>query len=267
MEDVLILSTQRNFSFFTIFRLSLLQIVIFSKIQMSSNSKVAVILGFGLAVGSSYLQCLLKAGYQVAIVARNLDTLKSTVKQYGDQHVVAYQGDLSKPETVQDLLNNIAKDLKSLDAVVYNGVVTSVPYDAPLSTIMDATNINITSLHVAFNTALIHFKKAGHGRFYISGGGAGIDGSWSVPFGMQFGAAAKAYDKNFAQSANATFGKEGIYTCCFVICNLVFGGKNITSDMNNDPEAAEKFKKKLEDSFDTEFQRTSDFPADVVIAL
>jgi NADP-dependent 3-hydroxy acid dehydrogenase YdfG len=233
----------------------------------NSPSKVAVILGFGMAVGKSYLQSLLKSGYQVAIVARSLETVQSAAQLYGDNNIVAYQGDLSKPETVADLINSIARDLKSLDAVVYNGCVTRVPYDASLSTVIDASNTNITSLHVAFNTALIHFKKAGHGRFYISGGGLCFDGSWSVPLGMQFGAAAKAYNKNFAQSANATFGKEGIHTTCFVISNLVFGGKNITSDMNNDPESAEKFKQKLEDTFVTEFQRSSDFPADVVIAL
>ncbi len=53
-------------------------------------------------------------------------------------------------------------------------------------------NINITSVHVAFNTLLPLWRAAGKGTFLLTGGGLGINGAWSVGYGLQFGAAAKA---------------------------------------------------------------------------
>lgn len=86
---------------------------------------VAVVLGYGLAVGDNFLKAFGKAGYQVAIVARNVERLKQVAAACNEAgfHVFPYSGDLAKPETVGDLIDQITKVLGGLDSVVYNSTV------------------------------------------------------------------------------------------------------------------------------------------------
>lgn len=53
--------------------------------------------------------------------------------------------------------------------------------------LQESAGVNIVSMHAAFNTALVHFKRSGRGAFYLSGGGFAIDEAYSVSFGAQFG--------------------------------------------------------------------------------
>lgn len=69
-------------------------------------------------------------------------------------------------------------------------------------------------------------------------------GAWAVPFGAQFGATAKAYYKNFAESAFATLSGEGITVVNVKVKSLLFGGDNITIE-DKDPVASQAFRVKV----------------------
>merc|ERR1711998_360043 len=71
------------------------------------------------------------------------------------------------------------------------------------------------------------------GCFLLSGGGYSDNGAYSVGGGHQFGSPVKAYFKNFAEAALATFSKDGINVCNLHICDLLFGGDNIQGDPEN----------------------------------
>lgn len=207
-----------------------------------------VIIGYGLAVGDVILEKFASNGWDVALVARRLEVLEAKAAEWAGRALVkAFAGDLSQPETIAPLINRIHAELGSIDLIIYNATTIGLPYDAPIEKLISNVHINITSLHVAFNAALPLFKAAGKGAFFTSGGGFGVNGAWGVPYGAQFGAAAKAYFRNFAQSGFATFKEENIFVSNLNIQSLVYGGVNITFE-DTDPEKSQAFRKKLGDT-------------------
>jgi len=209
------------------------------------SAPVFVIMGYGLAVGDAILEKLATNGWAVAIVARRLDVLQAKAAEWsGKANVKAFAGDLSKPETIAPLINRIKSEMGSIDVVLYNATSISVPNDVSIDQLISNVHINTTSLHATFNSTLPIFQAAGKGTFFTSGGGFGTNGAWAVPYGAQFGAGAKAYFRNFCQSAHATFKDKHIFVCNLNIQALVYGGVNITMQDPN-PEQSNAFRKKL----------------------
>ena len=229
--------------------------------------KVSVIIGFGLGAGEALLDRFLHAGYDVAIVSRTQSKLDTVAARYvsNGHNVKGYACDLSKPEDVPALLERIAAEMGPINVAIYNATIAVVSYTAPLAEIEAAVATNITSLHVAFNHLLPRWQESGGGTFLLSGGGLAANGAYSVGFNFQFGAAAKSYFKNFAESALATFASSGIHVTCMTISGLTYGGDNVRGD--HDAEANAQWKIKLGDAY----VQTAELPAslwvpDVVIA-
>jgi len=186
-------------------------------------SKVAVIFGYGPGISDAVLSRFASSkGYKVAVTARNAERLQSACDKWAAQGVVvkAYPVDLSKPEQVPALLGQVAADLGPIDVVIYNAA-TSAAYDATPEQIVAATNVNIVSMHQAYNTLLPLYKARGSGAFLLTGGGFAYNGAWSVGLGFQMGAAAKAYYINFAQSASATHKDAGVNVVCMTVMGMV----------------------------------------------
>jgi NAD(P)-dependent dehydrogenase (short-subunit alcohol dehydrogenase family) len=215
-------------------------------------TKNCVIIGYGLAMGECVLARFAQAGYTVAILSRNKQKLETVQEEYAKKgnNVVPYACDLTHPETLSAVYDQIQQDLGEISVVVYNGADFGLGmYDATPARVADGVAVNITSLHVSFNHFLQKWKNAERpGRFLVTGGGFEANGAYSVSFGLQFGSAAKSYYKNFAQSADATFKSQNIRTCCVTVASLVFGGVNVTMD-DPDPEANGKFREKIGNFF------------------
>ena len=178
---------------------------------------VAVILGFGNAVGAGILKSFVDAGFSVAIAARTLSKLEAVAgmslcvpavpevlqdffsnflraAEYAavGATVRGFSIDLSAPETVAGVLGDIAAALGPIDVVVYNATTPRLDPSASLAELQAAVNVNITSVHVAFYTMLPLWKAAGKGTFLLTGGGFANNCAWSAAWGMQFGSPTKA---------------------------------------------------------------------------
>ncbi len=165
-----------------------------------SSKKVAVILGYGLAVADVATQRLVELNYSVALVARNESRLREAEAKYGSS-VTGFPFDLSQSDKVPELLNDIASKLGPIDVLLYNSTTLGGgdPYIKSPAEIAAGINVNIVSLHTAFATLLPLWKERGSGTLVLTGGGFAENGAWSIGVGMQFGAPTKAYFKNFAQ--------------------------------------------------------------------
>jgi NADP-dependent 3-hydroxy acid dehydrogenase YdfG len=218
----------------------------------SSSTKVCVIIGYGLAVGECILAKFAEAGYTVAICARNKQRLQEVAESYTKKgnKVHPYACDLSKPETLAAVFDQIVQELGSVSVVVYNATDPGINmYDANPQRVADGVAITVTSVHVSFNYFLQKWKaEKTAGRYLITGGGFCKDGSWSVPWSLQFPAASKAYYKNFAESADATFKAENIRCCCVTAFGVVFHGDNVTFP-DPDPAANNQFREKLGNTY------------------
>jgi NAD(P)-dependent dehydrogenase (short-subunit alcohol dehydrogenase family) len=139
-------------------------------------------------------------------------------------HTVAgVAADLSRSDALPAVLAGIVAAHGPVAVAHYNAAVLGVPFTAPPADVAAAIAVNVTSLHVAFNSLLPGFQAAGRGVFLLTGGGFGKNGAWAAPHGAHVGAAAKAYYKNFAESANATFGPTGIHVVTVSLNALLYG--------------------------------------------
>jgi 3-oxoacyl-[acyl-carrier protein] reductase len=210
------------------------------------SAKTAVIFGYGAAVGDAILEGFVRSGYQVAIVARTqakLDSVAADYQSKGDR-VFAFVADLSKPEEVVQVIQRIVSELGHIHVGIYNATQGIVPYDAAPEQFESAANVNITSMHSAFGALLPAWREAHSGRFLLTGGVFGNNGAWSVGFNFQFGAAAKAYFRNFAESASTTFNGDGISVVNMCVASMVYGGDNLKLEDPN-PEASRAFRMKI----------------------
>jgi NAD(P)-dependent dehydrogenase (short-subunit alcohol dehydrogenase family) len=217
------------------------------------SKKTLVLVGYGPAMADCILTKFTNEGYKVAILARNKDRLDEVAnkhKQQG-QEVVGYSINLAQPETLGQVYDQIIADFGgSITGVIYNATSFGQGcYEYSVEQLTATANINVVSLHVTFNHFLAHWKKTNAaGRFALTGGGLSRNGAWSVGFSAQAGAAAKAYFKNFAESADATFANDNIRTVCVTVAGLVYGGDTVKMEDPN-PEASQKFRAKVGDSF------------------
>lgn len=214
------------------------------------SGQTAVIMGHGTAVADIVLQSLTEAGMKVAIVSRTQSKLDATAAKYnsklGEGTVKGFSFDLGNVAGVKDLMASIANEMGApIKVVYYNAAKFSLPYDAPAEDVVAACNVNFGTLWSTFGTVLEGWTASDGGVFLMSGGGFAQNGAYSVGFGAQFGATQKAFMKNFAESAQATHVEKGVHVCALEISGLVFGGDNVPSSFNSDPDGAEAFASRL----------------------
>jgi len=220
------------------------------------SNQTAVIMGYGTAVADVVLQALTEAGMKVAIVSRTQSKLDAQATKYntklGEGTVKGFSFDLSNVAGVKDLMATIATDMGApIKVIYYNAAQFSLPYDAPAEEVVAASNVNFGTLWCTFGTMLEQWTASSGGVFLMSGGGFAQNGAYSVGFGAQFGATQKAFMKNFAESTQATHVEKGIHVCALEISGLVFGGDNIPSSFNSDPDGAEAFAGRLKAAVST----------------
>jgi len=185
-------------------------------------SSVCVILGYGPGVSDAVLDAFVNSGkFKLALVARSLPRLEAAAaKHAGRAEVKVFTADFSVPAQVVTVLADIQASLGAIDVCIYNAAATA-PFDATPEQLAAAINVNVVSMHSAYNTLLPQFKARGAGVFLLTGGGFALNGAWSVGLGFQLGAAAKAYFRNFAQSASATHKGAGVHVCCMTVMSMI----------------------------------------------
>lgn len=89
---------------------------------MAFKDKVAIVTGASSGMGWAISQLYAKEGVKVVAVARRkerLDKLVALAKEQGDT-IVALQGDVSKPEDIDSMIDAALKDFGRLDILVNN---------------------------------------------------------------------------------------------------------------------------------------------------
>ncbi|NLR89770.1 SDR family NAD(P)-dependent oxidoreductase [Flammeovirga agarivorans] len=215
------------------------------------SQKLAVIVGYGKAVGNVVLEALLECDFSVALISRNQENLDAYAKEYQNKgfNVKGFAHDISNLEGIPNTLDKITEEMgKKVDLCYFNVAQFVLPFDASIAQIQAGININYGALWTSFTTCLPHWEKENSGIFMMSGGSLADNGAYSVGFNAQFGSAAKSFIKNFAESMNATFNDKGIHIVDLKISNLVFGGVNIPDAFNETPEEAAAFRKRVQNS-------------------
>ena len=98
---------------------------------MSSNDKgpgkVAVVTGAGTGIGRAVALALIEAGYQVVLVGRRLAPLEEVVQASGSTRAMAVTADVSQPESVKALFEQVRQVFGRVDVLFNNAGVTTPP--------------------------------------------------------------------------------------------------------------------------------------------
>lgn len=177
------------------------------------NKPVCVIVGVGSGNGESFSRKFAAEGYQVAMLARNMDYLKQLEAKITDSK--AYQYDVTKVDKVAEVFSRIESELGTVSVLVYNagaGAFANID-DATIEAFQRAWEVNTRGLFAVAKQVIPQMRKLEGGNIVIIGATASIKGGANfTPF-----ASAKAAQRSLAQSMARYLDPEKIHVAYVII--------------------------------------------------
>ena len=140
----------------------------------SLANKVVVVTGGAGLLGQVFCQALVNAGAHVAIVDLDLASAETAAKKINKsdaQKVVAFESDITSPESVTQMVANVVKQLGRIDVLVNNAASKGSSLDAffesfedySLKTWREVMSVNIDGLFLVAQAVGKQMKKQGGG--------------------------------------------------------------------------------------------------------
>ncbi len=96
---------------------------------MSDSKKVAFITGGATGIGKGCVLKFLENGYRVATMGRSPAKLEEMAREANSDDLIYFQGDISRQNQVNAIVDQVIERWGRLDAVVNNaGICTSIPF-------------------------------------------------------------------------------------------------------------------------------------------
>jgi len=156
---------------------------------MKLKNKVALITGGSKGIGRSIALAFAEEGADVILAARNpehLENVAEEVRQKGQQ-ALPVPCDVSSPQAVQNLFDEVQRSYDRLDILVNNAGVSKrsnfLDYDD--ETWLEVIRINLFGVYLCTKAFLAMMQNAGSGRIINIASVAGKD---PVPFNTAYGA-------------------------------------------------------------------------------
>ena len=140
------------------------------------SGKCALVTGGGSGMGTAIAHTLAGAGATVVVSGRRMKPLEAVAGSVTG--VKAMTGDVTDEASVQALFERIAKEVGELDIVVANaGAAESSPFHRTgLDLWRQMLDVNLTSVFLTFQQALVGMRKRGQGRLISVASTAGLKG-------------------------------------------------------------------------------------------
>ena len=181
------------------------------------NKPVCTIIGAGPGNGAAFARRFDKAGYRVALLARNLQYLGSLAGEISDGH--AFQCDATDTGRISAALSEVEQSLGAIDVLIYNagsGVFGNIE-NVALADIENAWRINTLGLAAAAKQVMPTMLKRQLGNIVVIGATASLRG------GANFAAfaSAKAAQRNLTQSIARHLGPNGVHVSYVIIDGII----------------------------------------------
>ena len=95
------------------------------------HNKRIWVTGASSGIGRSVAIKLSKLGAEVILTARNRDKLEEVKKECGNAKAHIFDHDLSKLESIDDLVNRVTREVGSIDILFNNAGVSCLLYTSP----------------------------------------------------------------------------------------------------------------------------------------
>jgi NAD(P)-dependent dehydrogenase (short-subunit alcohol dehydrogenase family) len=156
---------------------------------MKLKDKVALITGAGRGIGRSIALAFAQEGADVVLAARSRDQLEQVAEEVRrqDRHALAVVCDVSSPEDVKKLTQEVRKTFNHLDILVNNAGVSKrskfLEYDD--ETWLEVIRVNLFGVYLCSKALLPMMQQAGSGRIINM---ASTAGKAPVPFNTAYSA-------------------------------------------------------------------------------
>ncbi|MCK5715678.1 MAG: SDR family NAD(P)-dependent oxidoreductase [Nitrosomonadaceae bacterium] len=178
---------------------------------------LCIVAGVGPGNGLAFCKKFLDEGYQVGILARNLERMKEYAN--GCEDIFPFSCDLSDPNSINEVFSQITNTLGVPKVVIYNAGsgLFGAPLETSLSDFEEAWKLNALGLLSVSKFVAPMMIKNGGGNILITGATASLRG------GAKFAAfsSAKAAQRNLAQSLARSLGPEGIHVSLIIIDGVI----------------------------------------------
>jgi NADP-dependent 3-hydroxy acid dehydrogenase YdfG len=180
--------------------------------------RTTAIIGVGPGNGAALARRFSRGGRPVALLSRSIDKLEKLAADL-DGKAEAFGCDASDPASVKSALEEAARRLGPIDALLYNagsGVFGSID-EITAEDLEAAWRINVLGLYAAVKTVLPGMRERGEGRVLVTGATASVRGG----AGFAAFAPAKAAQRSLAQSLARKLGPEGIHVAIAIVDGVV----------------------------------------------
>jgi len=172
--------------------------------------RVAVITGGGTGIGAASARRLAAEGCHVVLVGRRRDVLDATAVDVraGGSAATVLPADVSDPDAVQALADELAREFGSIDVLVNNAGAPASPEGVGLRALSEAwlTTYQVNTVSaVLMTTALEPYLRDGAGRVVVVGSRAAATGAATASY-----TAAKAALEGWVRATAARLGPRGI---------------------------------------------------------
>ena len=156
---------------------------------MKLKDKVALITGAGRGIGRSIALAFAEEGADVVLAARSRDQLEQVAEEVRskDRQALAVACDVSSPEAVKKLKQDVQKTFKHLDILVNNAGISKrskfLEYDD--ATWLEVIRVNLFGVYLCSKTFLPMMHKSAAGRIINM---ASTAGKSPVPFNTAYSA-------------------------------------------------------------------------------
>lgn len=195
------------------------------------SKPVCVVVGVGAGNGESFARKFAGEGYQVAMLARNIDYLQKLTKEITDSK--AYQYDVIEIDKAAEVFNQIESEMGTISVLVYNagaGAFANID-DASVEDFQRAWEVNARGLFVVAQQVIPQMRKINGGNIVIIGATASIKGGANfTPF-----ASAKAAQRSLAQSMARYLDPQKIHVS-YIIVDGVINSERTREWMSDKPE-------------------------------
>jgi short-subunit dehydrogenase len=193
-------------------------------------TQTLIVAGFGPGISAAVADTFGKAGFQVALVARNAERLAAGVKDLTRKGITAkaFTADLANPAQAAWVVGEVRNALGSVSALhwnAYGGGAGDLLNSDP-SAIRAALDIGTTSLLAAIKEALPDLK-ATRGSVLVTNGGLGYFDPKMDAMAVQFGsmglAMVNAAKHKLVGLMNERLKRDGVYVGEVTVLGLVKG--------------------------------------------
>jgi 3-oxoacyl-[acyl-carrier protein] reductase len=179
------------------------------------DGRVALITGASRGLGKGIALAFGEAGAQVAVnylssAAGAQDAVEGIRKNGGRAEAV--RADVTRPEEVERLVNEVVKTFGRLDILVNNaGVVTAAPlHEMPIAMWDEVFALHVRAMFLCCRAALPHMLRQKYGKIINMGGSFGISGAER----FVHLSAAKAAMIGFTRALAREVGPQNVYVNC-----------------------------------------------------